>query len=258
MNDALEFLNSHTSVRQFTDQAVSTDDERRIVETAERSPTSSNLHAYSIIGIRDQGKKDKLAELCGGQGHVAKSSLFLVFCADLFRLSRLCEQRGYRHNSDTAEMFIIATVDAALAAGRALMAAQALGMGGVMVGGIRDCIADVSSLLDLPELTSPVMGMSLGYPVSPAKTKPRLPIDGLYFREQYRPEQIDTAVDEYDSTIERMGYLRGREVEPELYPNFSGRYSWSEHSARRMATTEPGALRAHMLPFLHKQGLMLK
>jgi len=256
MSTVMDFLNCHASVRTFTDQNISAKDERIICATAERSPTSSNLHAYSMISVRDTGKKRRLAELCGNQVHVAACPLFLVFCADLYRLGLLAGERGYQFHGDQTEMFIVATVDTALAGGRALMAAQAIGLGGVMVGGIRNHPREVCDMLNLPELVYPVMGMSLGYPARPPKVKPRLPLAGLCFRETYQPDMIGAAVAEYDQTIGEQGYLRGREIEKERYPDFKGDYSWSEHSARRVAGTDPSVLRPHMLSFLHERGLL--
>lgn len=256
MSSILEFLNSHGSARKFTGQEISEEDEMTIVTTAERSPTSSNLHAYSIIGIREGATKLKLAELCGNQEHIAKASLFLVFCADLYRLSQVAEEKDYRFSGEYTEMFIVATVDASLAACRALMTAQALGMGGVMVGGIRNNPEDVAKLLKLPNLVYPVMGMSLGYPESEPKVKPRMPIAGIYLREKYSDAAFKEAIRSFDKMIDDAGYLKGREVEPESYPDYTGEYSWSEHSARRMASEKPTVLRAHMKEFLEKRGFL--
>lgn len=258
MNEILKFLNSHVSVRQFTDQPVTESDELAIVTTAQRSPTSSNIQAYSIITIRNRTSKDRLAELCGGQNHVSESALFLVFCADLFRLKSLNDSRDYPFDGGFSELFIQATVDAALVAGRALQAAQALGLGGVMVGGIRDRIAEVSELLNLPELVYPVMGMSLGFPVKPSPIKPRLPIEAIAFRESYQTGAFEQSISEYDDTITHLGYLKGREVRPENYPDFDGVYSWSEHTARRMADVDGPTMRAHMLEYLRNRGLLTK
>lgn len=258
VSETIDFLNSHVSVRSFTDQDVSPEDEQTICITAVRSPTSSNLHAYSIIVVRDQGHKELLSDLCGIQDHVAACPLFLVFCADLNRLNQLTVDRNYRSHVDQAEMFIIATVDAALAGGRALIAAQALGMGGVMVGGIRNQPDQVCELLSLPELVYPLMGMSLGYPTESPRVKPRLPLEGLCFSERYRPGAIPGAVTEYDATIDRAGYLKNRVVEKDKYPEFDGVYSWSEHTARRLANDSPSSQRAHMLSFLQARGFLKK
>lgn len=252
MNSVFEFLNSHASVRKFTEREISLEDEIKIVRTAQRSPTSSNIQAYSIISVRNQKSKDKLAELCGNQHHVRTSSLFLVFCADLYRLKRINEQKGYEFHGDNTESFIVSTVDAALAACRALTAAQALGMGGVMVGGIRNNPEEVGKLLELPELVYPLMGMSLGYPESPPKIKPRLDVQAVWHKEKYSDMDFDVLIDEYDKVLDQIGYLKGREVDSEKYPDFEGLYSWSEHTARRMAKN----LRPHMKNYLLSKGFM--
>lgn len=257
-NQIIEFLKGHASVRQFTDEVVSEVDELEIVRTAQRSPTSSNLQAYSVIATRDREMKTELAALCGNQDHVAECPLFLIFCADLYRLERLCIERGYPCHTEWTEIFIVATVDAALAAGRALQAAQAKGLGGVMVGSIRNNPQRVSELLGLPHLVYPVVGMSLGYPRSAAKTKPRLPLDAMFFREKYRADRIPEAVGRYDDIVNESGHLKGREYKPEKYPNFTGTYSWSEHSARRMAEDSNGAVRPHMRKYLEGRGFLLK
>jgi FMN reductase (NADPH) len=258
MNQILEFLTSHVSVRKFTDRDISPEEERQIVTTAQRAATSSNLQAYSVLSIRDTATKRTFAELTGQQEHVAECPLFLLFCADLHRLSRISQQKGYPFFGEYTEIFIVATVDTTLVADRALMAAQALGMGGVMVGAIRNHAEEVASICKLPELVYPVMGMSLGYPANLPKRKPRLPVRAIWFQETYSDAGMDDAVAEYDRTMAETGYLKGREVQPEKYPQFAGEYSWSEHSARRLANTSPAALRAYLREFLMNRGFLLK
>lgn len=258
MNDILKFLNSHASVRKFTDAPITAEQERTIVTTAQRSPTSSNLQTYSIISIRSQETKRQIAELSGNQAHVAACPLFLLFCADLFRSSELTRTRGYNFTGEYAELFIVATVDAALAAGRALQAAQAMGFGGVMVGAIRNDCRKVAELCALPDYVYPVMGMSLGQPAERPKVKPRLPHRAIHFQESYDPRGLDEAIAEYDQVMAELGYLSGRQVEPENYPDFKGDYSWSEHTARRMASTKANTLRPYLLEFLQQRGLLRK
>lgn len=256
MNSILDFLNSHVSVRHFNKNEITPEDELKIISTAQRSPTSSNLQAYSIIGIRDKNTKEKLASLCGNQQHIIDSSLFLVFCADLNRLKLISDKKRYDFYGDTLEMFLLATVDCSLVASRALMAAQALSMGGVMVGSIRNNPKEVSNLLNLPFLVYPVMGMSLGYPSNQNDIKPRLAIDAIYYKEVYTNEKMGKLIAEYDAVIDSLSYLKGREVQPENYPDFDGLYSWSEHSARRMANKN--AARLHMKEFLISKGFAIR
>lgn len=254
MNEIIKHLNSHASVRTFSGKDISDKDELTIISTSQHSSTSSNRQAYSIIGVRDRQKKETLSELAGNQQHVIDSSLFLVFCADLFRLELINKQKKYETHSDYTELFIIATVDAALVAERALITAQALGIGGVMVGGIRNNPDKVDALLHLPKLVYPVMGMSLGYPLKQPIVKPRLPLETIYHREVYTDINYDKFINEYDIVIDKLGHLKGRKVLAEKYPNFKGLYSWSEHTARRHAEI----VRPHMKSYLESKGFLTK
>ena len=256
MEEIIQFLQSHVSCRNYTGQEISVEDEITIIETAQRCATSSNLQAYSIIGVRDKKKKDTIKKLVGDQQHVSDASLFLIFCADLYRLKLLNETRGYPFIGEYTESCLVATVDASLAGCRALMAAQALGIGGVMVGSIRNHPDSIVELLHLPELVYPVFGLSLGYPQTMPKIKPRLPLEAIYHRETYDATQYPEHFKEYDDVIASLDYMKGREVQPENYPDFAGIYSWSEHTARRMALKS--AAREHMLSFLQNQGFMKK
>jgi nitroreductase len=256
------FLNSHYSVRHFSGEPISEDLTHRIIKMSRRAPTSSNLQMCSILTVRDSDRKSQLAELCGSQKHIEDSDIFFVFLADLHPLHMLCSERGFPFHGDYLEPFVLATVDASLCAGRALTGAQALGLGGVLVGGIRNEPQSVAELLELPDYCYAVCGMSLGWPVKEGKTKPRIPDSGMHHQEKYRPELFRNAVSEYDNTILETGLYQNRN-----YPLPSGAdqeaagsrpYSWSEHSARRISDGSPGALRVSLRPFLEKIGFKLK
>lgn len=255
-----EFLNSHHSAREFTAESISDSQVTRIIRMAERSPTSSNLQMRSVITVRNQKTRDKLAELSGGQRHVSASSVFFVFLADLNPLAEICRQRNLPFTGEYLEPFLLTTIDAALYAGRALMAAQALGLGGTLVGGIRNNPQEVANLLSLPDYCYAICGMSVGYPLKPGKLKPRLPSHGSHHREHYQKEIVDPAVSEYDQTMLETGIYNGRQLpKTDGSPDDSRTpYSWSEHSARRMSDNDPSALRASLKPFLESIGFKLK
>ncbi|HSG98414.1 MAG TPA: nitroreductase family protein [candidate division Zixibacteria bacterium] len=257
-----EFLNSHRSVRSFTDEEIPESIVARIIRMARRAPTSSNLQLCSILTVRARATKGRLAELCGHQQHVSDSPVFFVFLADLYPLSQVCTERGYPFKGDYLEPFLLATVDAALCAGRALTGAQALGYGGVLVGGIRNDAAAVAELLGLPRYCYPVCGMSLGRPAKIGARRPRIADDGLRHREHYDPDAFRQAFAEYDRSIRELGWYAKRRVPlPEGVAESATpdeEYSWLEHSARRISSDAPSTLRQSLRPFLEKIGFRLK
>ncbi|MBR2077780.1 MAG: nitroreductase family protein, partial [Exiguobacterium sp.] len=54
MNEVIETLLNHRSVRDFTDEKLTDKQIQTIVESAQRASTSSFIQAYSIIGVTDE------------------------------------------------------------------------------------------------------------------------------------------------------------------------------------------------------------
>lgn len=77
MNDTIQLLNQHRSIRQFTGDPVAPEQLRAILEAAQSASTSSNVQAFSVIGITDKEIRSKLAELSGNQAYVVEDLFFL-------------------------------------------------------------------------------------------------------------------------------------------------------------------------------------
>ena len=175
-NATLDLISRHGSVRKYRPDLVPVETIETIISAAQRTSTSSNLQAYSVVAVMDAAKRARLAELCGNQEHIAQAPLFLAWCADLARLDRACEMRGYLQETGYVENFLIAAVDAVIAAQTAALAAEALGLGICYIGSIRNNTQAVIELLELPRLVFPVTGMTVGWPAAEPLVRPRLPI----------------------------------------------------------------------------------
>ena len=200
MNETIDLLMSHMSIRKFKAQNVEEEKVRTIIEAAQWSATSSHFQAYSIINVKDQNKRQIIADAAGGQKWVVECPLFLVFCADLNRSKKSWQGIDVKTLENT-DMFLVATVDAALAAQKAFIAAQSLGLGGVYIGGIRNDLNKVSEILQLPELVYAVFGMCLGYPNQNPGEKPRLPLEVVYKVDSYDDSMDKERIDAYDEVI---------------------------------------------------------
>ncbi len=198
----LETQQNHVSIRSFKDEPVSEDMLGEILAAARRAPTSSNMQAYSIMVIRDPQTKSKLADLAGGQSHIEKCPVFLAFCADLARLEQTCEIHDVTMNNNL-ESFVIATVDASLVGMSAQTGAESLGLGAVMVGGMRNHPEKVAALLDLPPSVYVVYGMSLGWPEKVPPQKPRLPEELVIHHEKYTSTDPKPLIQQYDDQLEQ-------------------------------------------------------
>jgi nitroreductase len=256
MKDILQILRSHRSIRKYKSEPIPEDLLGNIIDSARQASTSANLQAYSIIVVRDLAKKKELAHLCGDQPWVESCPIFLVICPDLHRLEQVCRLREYEMNQKYIELFIVAIVDSALVAENILVAAEASGLGGCMIGGIRNNPDQVSRLLKLPERVFPLMGMCLGYPDQEGMVKPRLPNEVIVHKDEYNDRNLEGYIADYDKLVKSTGLynsMRRKIPAPDgrIVPDDD--YSWSEHTARRLASSDPRALRAHLRDFLRRQ-----
>ena len=252
-NSTIELINKHGSVRNYKPDSVSREMIETIVSAGQRASTSSNLQMYSVVAITDEDKRNRLQVLCGNQKHISQAPVFLTWCADLSILKRICEIKGRIQQAGYVENFLLAAVDAAIAAQNAGLAAESLGLGFCYIGAIRNNPRDVIELLALPQLTFPLVGMTLGWPVSPPKIRPRLPLDAILHWEAYDSSNEETHLEKYDQKMIQTGIYSGRQVSTDD-PIPESEYGWTEHSSRRVARV----VRPHLRAVLQEMGFELK
>jgi nitroreductase len=260
----LDALRAHRSIRRFTQEPVTDEELQAILTTAQRSSTSSNVQAYSVIVVHDQDTKAKLAELCGNQRQVADCPVFLAFCADLNRARVVCEAAGYEFKPRFIEYLLVAAIDATIFGQTTLAAAEAIGLGGCMIGAARNHPFELAEILGLPPLVFVVFGMTLGHPdlSRTPPQRPRLPWDALVHYERYDAIRWPAAHTTYDRAMHDTGAYEGRHIDlsrrvagwTEKTP--SAAYGWIEHSARRWI--DPAGARIDVRPFLDRQGFGLE
>gem|GEM_PF-2096580 len=95
-NDTIDQLLEHRSVRAFTDQPLPEGTLETLVAAAQSASTSSNLQVWSVVAVQEGDRKGRLSALAGNQPYIHQAPLFLVWLADLSRVSRIADQHGWR------------------------------------------------------------------------------------------------------------------------------------------------------------------
>lgn len=241
--DVLALLKQHRSIRKFTDRPVSPACIESLIEAGQAAATSSFIQACTVIQVSDPAKRTALAECAGNQVYVESAPIFLVFCADMQRHQRVCELHQSEMLSGFTEQFITATVDCALFAQNTSIAAESIGLGIVYIGGLRNQIARVTELLELPHLVYPVFGMCLGYPDQDPEVKPRLPLSVVLKHDRYEDSEDIAAIQAYDQEVVR--YYESR-------TGGNKSMGWSDQIAGMLVKEA----RPHMLNYLQTQGFL--
>lgn len=203
MNDVIKLLNNHRSIRSFTEKKLDQETIHTLIQAAQSASTSSYVQAYSIIGVTDESLKAKLREV-SGQSYVEHNGHLFVFVIDYNRHTKLSEKKAVEISFSDTEKLLVGTVDATLAAQNLAVAAESMGLGICYIGSLRNNVARVIELLNLPEGVFPVFGMVVGEPANNGSQKERLPIDAMYFENTYKPvddADVQDEVEDYDSRV---------------------------------------------------------
>ncbi len=204
MNQTIDIINNHKSRRSYLDKDIPDAMLTEILQASQNMPTSINGQQTSVIVIKNKETKNKIAELAGNQKWITEAPVFLVYVIDFNKTNyavKLNDQTQIIHES--IESTLVGTFDAGLQMAGAIVAAESLGLGIVPIGGIRNKPNEIIELLELPELTFPVVGLCIGYPNDKVEKKPRLPIKTYVHHEKYCNVELSNTIDTYDQTIKQ-------------------------------------------------------
>lgn len=117
MNQTIENLIKHVSVRDFKDETISENTKEELVKAAQSGSTSEFVQAFSIIEITDPDLRNQLSDITISSPHVKKADTFYVFVADLNRQATMLKQHNQSLDSiKNMESLLVATVDTTIAA----------------------------------------------------------------------------------------------------------------------------------------------
>jgi nitroreductase/FMN reductase [NAD(P)H] len=122
--DALAALNERSVCRRYRRDPLPEELVRLLCATALAAPTKSDLQQATIVRLADPAKRAAVCALLPGSPWLADAPELLVFCADGWRLRRLFARRGKEFPNEHLDAFFNAAVDAALALGAFVCAAE--------------------------------------------------------------------------------------------------------------------------------------
>jgi nitroreductase/FMN reductase [NAD(P)H] len=253
MNATLAGILARRSHRRFRPDQVPSDLMSTLLACAQSAPAKSDLQQYAIIVIKDGTLRGRLNELLASQSWIADAPHMLVFCADLRRGQRIAALRGLAHANNNMDSFMNAAVDAALAMQTFILAAESAGLGCCPLSVIRNRIAEVAAVLELPAGVFPVAGLCLGWPATRAFTTLRLPPAVVVHEDRYDDSNLETELAAYDARRhQRFPITPDKQLHVEHYGR-AETYHWSHNAARRLSRPE----RAGFREFLLKHGFEL-
>jgi len=206
-NETIAVMLDHRSVRGYKPDPVPAGALESMIAAAQSAATSSNMQWWSAVAVTDPAKKKVLAEIAGGQKHIEQCPLFIAWVADMSRNQRISNaEKTDFETMPWLETFMVACIDAALAAQNAVVAAQSIGLRTVYIGAMRNDPIRVAKLLDLPHQSFVVFGLCVGYATEKGEgeVKPRLPQSTVLHHERYDAANEGAQREVYDAEMSRF------------------------------------------------------
>jgi nitroreductase len=249
-NDVIASLMTHRSVRGYKPDPLPPGTLETLIAAAQSAATSSNLQTWSVVEVRDPAARAECARIANNQKHIEECPLFLCFLADVSRNERMAKaESAPLEGLPYLETFLVAAIDAALAAQNAVVAAESLGLSTVYIGAMRNDVQAVARILGLPPGTVCVFGLCVGYakPGAESSVKPRLPQPAILYTDKYVTAEDGRHRAAYDAELSR--YSKAHEM---------SQYSWTERVLGRLGTIKALSGRDKLKAALEALGFPLR
>jgi nitroreductase len=204
----MKVIQDRRSIRDYSEEPVSEEDLKMILETARLAPSGENAQPWRFVIVKDEETRNKLGAIAGG-GSGRRFTAEFVTQKMQARFSGLQDEEKKKKvfqklTSGKVSTFLAdaplnivvcgkkdvwdVPYDTSAAIENMLLMVTALGLGACWV--IAPCIdirdeERVKSLLGLPEGYKAISIIAIGHPTRPHKPRPRLAMNELVFSEQW-------------------------------------------------------------------------
>ncbi len=163
--EAYEAILTRRSIRTYTGQPVAEEMIHKLLVAAMSAPSAGNQQPWQFVVTTERSLLDALADLLPFGKMLKQAPLAITVCGD----AKGSPREGYW------------VQDCSAATENLLLAAHALGLGGVWLGVYprEERVAGVRQILGIPEHITPLCVVAVGHPAEPAGPADR-----------YRPERV--------------------------------------------------------------------
>jgi len=150
--DAIECIATRRSIRKFLKVPVSLETIMTIVEAGSLAPSSGNVQDWKFIIVDNKELMKKICEHSLNQEYLYNAAFLIVACSDPQQTEMHYGLRGER---------LYTVQNCAAASENMLLAAHALGLGGIWVGAFDE--AKLREILNIPQTARPQAILAFGY-----------------------------------------------------------------------------------------------
>jgi nitroreductase len=188
--DVFEAIKTRRSIRHYKSDPIDDKTVQSVLEAAHWAPSWGNLQCWRFIVVRDPKIKSEVAGTLNREKidnewvenaaakSIKQAPVLLVICAEKGKAGFSADGAALTDKGDYWYMF-----DIALAVENLVLAAHAMGLGTVIVGGFD--ATKTEEILDVPQGFTVVTMTPLGIPDRKGQVSPRKRLNEVLYKDKY-------------------------------------------------------------------------
>lgn len=168
MDDILDIIKTRRSVRKYSNQEITEEQLKKILEAGRWSPSAVNRQPWSFVVVKDKEARKKIGDASKfyliANKHVSEAPVIIAVCV-----------------KDKTNKW--AQIDCGMASQNIMLEAHSIGLGTCFCGLFDE--EKIKQIIGLPESMSVLGLITLGYPEGETPAASRLEIDNIVSYESY-------------------------------------------------------------------------
>jgi nitroreductase len=228
-------INNRRSLRKFLDKEVPDEVLEDILNAGIRAPFAAQLCSVIYTSNREKMRLKSV---------YPTTSVLMLFLLDFNKIEKIVQKRKYEYEYDDGMLLWLGLQDVTCVAENIILAAEAYGLGSVLLGTIPLQADRIKEMFNLPNRVFPVVGLCIGYPDPSFETniRPRYPLKFTAFKDTYHDpseEEVEEMMKSMDEGYITQGYYIKQNAKIPFKDSRADdidydRYSWSEHISRKI------------------------
>lgn len=191
--DVKSAIENRRSIRKFKDLEIDPDVLLELIDSARHSPSSGNLQPWKFILVKDQKKKNDIADACFQQMWMASAPVLLCITSMDDDVNRMYGVKGKQY----------CIQNCAIAAQTIMLRAEELELGTCFVSAFEEGM--MRRILELPEEVSPQIVIAVGHGNDVPNEKLMKSLESMTYFEGHggRTEDFDEAFYNWSGIMEK-------------------------------------------------------
>jgi nitroreductase len=246
-----------TTIRIFEkDKKVPEEFVKNILLAGIRAPSAGNIQPRTIIVVKDEAVREQLYQLCENQAFMKAAPLWIVMCVDLHRHLKAAELTGVKHDYTGILPYTLSVLDASLSLENMVIAAEALGLGSVMIGSIIEHPEEARKILKLPEHCLAFCILCVGYPKRKFGTREKWDYKVIVCEDRYKDIDTTDVIEYWNKFILSDLKRGGKEISPEIIERICNERNYGKFYANHYKEEFVTATNRKLTEFLKRQRLL--